>query len=80
VVVLIAGVAVLFTKRYPVGIFDLVMGLNRWVYRVLVYVLLLRDEYPPFRLDMGGEEPSAMPAQPNPTPPAPLGQPRPHPV
>ena len=78
--VLIAGVAVLFTKRYPVGIFDLVMGLNRWVYRVLVYVLLLRDEYPPFRLDMGGEEPSTMPAQPNPTPPAPLGQPRPHPV
>ena len=54
--VLIAAVAVLFTKRYPVGIFDLVMGLNRWVYRVLVYVLLLRDEYPPFRLDMGGSE------------------------
>ena len=59
--VLFAGIAILFTKRYPVGIFDLVVGLNRWVYRVLVYVLLLRDEYPPFRLDTGGQEPSAMP-------------------
>lgn len=29
------------------------------IYRVLVYVLLLSDEYPPFRLDTGGQEPSA---------------------
>lgn len=78
--VLVAGVAVLFTKHYPVGIFDLVMGFNRWVYRVLVYVLLLRDEYPPFRLDMGGQEPSVMPEAPIPAPPTPLGQPRPHPI
>ncbi len=67
--VLIAGVAILFTKRYPVGVFDLVMGLNRWVYRVLVYVLLLSDAYPPFRLDMGGQEPSGIPTSPLPTPP-----------
>lgn len=56
VLVVIAGVVILFTKRYPGGIFDLVMGLNRWVYRVFVYVLLMRDEYPPFRLDAGGLE------------------------
>jgi hypothetical protein len=66
VLVLIAAVAVLFTSRYPRGIFDLVMGLNRWVYRVLVYVLLMRDEYPPFRLDMGGVEPSGAPDAPAP--------------
>jgi len=72
--VLVAAVAMLFTKRYPAGIFDLVMGLNRWVYRVLVYVLLLRDEYPPFRLDMGGQEPSSMPGAPHPAPFQPLGR------
>ena len=33
------------------------MGMNRWCYRVLAYVALLRDEYPPFRLDNGGPDP-----------------------
>jgi hypothetical protein len=56
VLVLFAGVALLFTRRYPRGIFDLVMGLNRWSYRVLAYAALMRDEYPPFRLDPGGRE------------------------
>ena len=50
--VLFAGVAILFTKRYPPGIFELVMGLNRWTYRVAAYGLLMTDQYPPFRLDM----------------------------
>jgi hypothetical protein len=55
--VLFAGVVLLFKKRYPRGIFDLVMGLQRWSFRVVVYATLMRDEYPPFRLDMGGREP-----------------------
>ena len=55
--VLIAGFALLFTGRYPQGLFDLVMGLNRWAYRVTAYAGLMRDEYPPFRLDLGGDEP-----------------------
>jgi hypothetical protein len=38
--------------------FDLVVGLNRWGYRVVAYVTLLRDDYPPFRLDQGGSEPA----------------------
>jgi hypothetical protein len=35
------------------GMFDLLLGIVRWRYRVAVYVSLMRDEYPPFRLDPG---------------------------
>jgi Domain of unknown function (DUF4389) len=56
ILVLFAGVALLFTTRYPRGIFDFVLGLDRWVARVTAYVFLMRDEYPPFRLDQGGAE------------------------
>ena len=59
VLVFFVGVALLFTTRYPPGLFDLVLGLDRWVARVAAYVLLMRDEYPPFRLDQGGAEPGS---------------------
>lgn len=54
---LVAGLVLLFTGRYAQGLFDLLMGLNRWVFRVMAYATLMRDEYPPFRLDLGGAEP-----------------------
>lgn len=55
--VLFVAIALLFTARYPPGLYNLVMGVNRWSLRVFAYVALMTDRYPPFRLDQGGDEP-----------------------
>lgn len=56
---------------YPPALFDLIVGLDRWCYRVLAYVALMTDEYPPFRLDPGGPDPAHRPPVPHPQSPRP---------
>lgn len=50
VVIVISFFAVLITGKYPKGMFDFVVGVMRWSFRVVAYVYLMRDGYPPFTM------------------------------
>lgn len=50
ILALFGAIATLFTGKYPEDIFKVVVGMNRWAYRVGAYATLMTDEYPPFRL------------------------------
>lgn len=54
--VVLAGFFLLITGKYPASLFDFLMGINRWMHRVIIYVALMTDHYPPFRLDAGATE------------------------
>jgi hypothetical protein len=76
--VLIAAVTVAVTGRYPNPLYHLIVGLNRWTYRVAGYACLLTDTYPPFRLDMNDAALTPEPSGSAPLPEAP-GPQRPQP-
>jgi Domain of unknown function (DUF4389) len=50
VLVFFAGVVLLVKGRHPRSLYELVIGMDRWVARVVACAALMRDEYPPFRL------------------------------
>ena len=49
ILAIIAAIILLFTAKYPESIFKLVIGMNRWAFRVYAYVSLMTDEYTPVR-------------------------------
>jgi Domain of unknown function (DUF4389) len=59
ILALVAGLTLAVKQEYPASVFDLLVGIYRWAFRVVAYVALMTDEYPPFRLDQGPDEPPA---------------------
>ena len=56
---IVAAVVLLGDRSLSRPVFDLLLGLNRWVLRVVAYSALMTDTYSPFRLDVGPDEPGA---------------------
>ena len=51
ILILVALLVLLVTGRFPKSIFDIIMSINRWTYRVSAYSMLLVDDYPPFSFE-----------------------------
>ena len=63
---LVAAITLAVTGSYPRGLYDFMLGMNRWVLRVSAYATLMTDAHPPFRLDTGGTDPATTVIAPSP--------------
>jgi hypothetical protein len=62
VITLIAWFAILFTGKYPAGLFDVAVGVMRYQWRVGTFYLFMREPYPAFGLPSGPADPGGDPA------------------
>ncbi|HLK00573.1 MAG TPA: DUF4389 domain-containing protein, partial [Streptosporangiaceae bacterium] len=62
ILAIVGAATMMVTGRYPSQVFDFLLGLNRWALRVAAYTSLMTDDYPPFRLDIGGSDPARLAA------------------
>ncbi len=51
ILALISIIVRIFTGKYPDDLFKLIIGMDRWTYRVNAYAMLMTDDYPPFRFE-----------------------------
>src|SRR5436190_9960132 len=61
--VFFAAIALLVAGRYPRGLYDFVVGMNRWVLRVIAYAALMPDAYTAVRRDQGGADAPGRPPE-----------------
>ena len=63
VITFIAFFAILFTKRYPEGLFNVAVMAQRYSWRVVSFALFMREAYPPFEFSSEPEDPETDPAR-----------------
>jgi hypothetical protein len=64
ILMVVVALLLLFKNTYREDVFDVVMGFDRWVARVVAYAAFMTPQYPPFRFDSGPREPMAAPVPP----------------